>query len=107
MESGVISTETRSSMIIEPITMIAIERPRLLQGVGRTCLGNRMIDALIVVGEGFQSTPGNWALTRDLFLFRVWSTEIELTERATTEMCPPAAECMSLDQSVSVEPSEP
>ena len=70
-------------------------------------LDNRMTGALIVLGEGFQSTPGNQALMRDPFSFKVWSTGTELTERVTTKMYPPAAECMSQDQSVSAEPSGP
>ena len=63
MESGVISTETRSSMIVEPIAMVAVECPRLPRGAGRMCLAGRMTGALIVVGEGFQSTLEGQALT--------------------------------------------
>ena len=103
--TGVISTGTESIMITEPIAMIVIECLRLLQGVGHTCLGNMTTDVLTVVGEGFQSTPGNRALMRDLFSFRVWSTETELKEKATTEIFQPAAECMSQVQSASAEPS--
>ena len=58
MESGVISTETRSSMIVEPIAMVAVECPRLLQGVGRTCRGHMKTCALIASKEVFQSTQG-------------------------------------------------
>ena len=102
-----ISTRTVSSMITESIAMIDIECPPLPQGVDRTCLDSRMIDAITVLGEGFQSTPGNQALMRDPLLFKVWSTGTELTERVTTEMYPPAAEYTSQDQSVSAEPSGP
>ena len=105
METDEISTETVSSMITDSITMFVVEGPRLPQGVDHTCLGSRMTDALTVVGEGFQSTLGNQALMRDLFSFRVWSTEIELTKKAPTEIFQPAAECMSQVQSASVEPS--
>ena len=105
METGEISTETVSSIITDSIMMIVVECPRLPQGVGHTCLSSMMTDVLTVVGEGFQSTPGNWALMRDLFSFRVWSTEIELTEKATTKIFQPAAECMSQVQSASAEPS--
>ena len=62
METGTISTRTVSSMITESIAMIDIECPPLPQGVDRTCLDSRMIDASIVLGEGFQSTPENQAL---------------------------------------------
>ena len=105
METDEISTETVSSMIIDSITMIIVEGSRLPQGVDHTCLDSRMTDALTVVGEGFQSTPGNWALMRDLFSFRVWSTEIDLTEKAPTEIFQPAAKCTSQAQSASAEPS--
>ena len=107
MGTDEISTETVSSMITESIMMINVECPPLPQGVDRTRLDSRMIDAITMLGEGFQSTPGNQALMRDPLSFKVWSTGTELTKRVTTEMYPPAAECMSQDQSVSVEPSEP
>ena len=102
-----ISAGTGSSMITDSIAMIDIECPPLPQGVDRTRLDNRMIDASRVLDEGFQSTPGNEALIQDPLSFKVWSTGTELTERVTTEMYPPAAECMSQDQSVSAEPSGP
>ena len=105
MRTGEISIETASSMITDSITMIIVECPRLPQGVGHTCLGSMMTDVLTVVGEGFQSTPGSRALMRDLFSFRVWSTETELTEKATTEIFQPEAECMSQVHSASAEPS--
>ena len=107
METDEISTETVSSMITDSIVMIDIECQPLPRGVDHMCLDSRLTDALIVLGEGFQSTPGNQALMRDPLSFKVWSTGTELTERVTTEMYPPAAECMSPDQSVSAEPSEP
>ena len=94
MESGVISTETKSSMTTESIVMIVVECPHLPQGVGRTCLGNMMTGALTVWGEGFQSTPENQALMRDLFLFKVLLTGTGRTERAMTEITRLAAECM-------------
>ena len=100
-----ISTETEISMIAESIMMIAVECPRLPQGAGRTCLGSTKTDALTVLGEVFQSTPESQALMRDLFLFRAWSTEIELTEKVMTEIYQPAAECMSQVWSASTEPS--
>ena len=101
-----ISTEIESSMITESIVMIAVECPRLPQGEGRTCLDSMKTDALTVLGEVFQSTPGSQALMRDLFSCRAWSTETELTERAMMEVHKPATGCMSLVQSASVEPSE-
>ena len=107
METGVISTRTVSSMITDSIVMIDVECPPLPQGVDRTRLDSRMTDAITVLGEGFQSTPGNQALMRDPLSFKVWSTGTELNERVTTEMYPPAAECMSQDQSVLAEPSGP
>ena len=100
-----ISTETMSSMITESIAMIVVECPHLPQGVGRTCLGNMMTDALTVWGGGFQSTPESRALMQDLFSFRAWSTEIELTEREMTGIRKPAAGRMSQVQSASAEPS--
>ncbi len=81
-------------MIVESIAMVVIEWPRLLQGVGHTRLGNTMTDALTVVGEGFQSTPGSGAWTRDPFSFKVWLTGTELIEKATTETRLPAVEYM-------------
>ena len=86
METGVISTRTVSSMIIESIAMIDVECPPLPQGVDRTRLDSRMIDAIAVFGEGFQSTLGNQALMRDPLLFKIWSTGTELTEKVMTEM---------------------
>ena len=71
METDEISTETVSSMITDSITMIVVECPRLPQGVGHTCLGSTMTDALTVVGEGFRSTNESQALMRDLFSFMV------------------------------------
>ena len=107
METGTISTEEMSSMITDSIVMIGVECQPLPRGVGHMRLGSGMTDALIVLGGGFQSTPGNQALMRDPFSFKVWSTGIELTEKATTEMRLPVAEHMFQGRSVSVEPSEP
>ena len=106
METGEISTETVSSIITDSTTMIVVECPRLPQGVGHTRLGNTMTGALTVVGEGFQSTPGSRALTRDPFSFKVWLTGTEHTEMATIEITRPATECMSQAPSVSAEPLE-
>ena len=69
------------------------------------CLASRMTGALIVVGEGFQSTPEGQALTRDPSSSRAWSTGTELTEKAMTEMRLPVAEYMFRGQSALVEPS--
>ena len=69
------------------------------------CLGSTMTDALTVVDKEFQSTPESRALMRDLFSFRVGSTETELTERVMTEISQPAAGYMSRVQSASAEPS--
>ena len=107
METGVISTRTVSSIITDSIVMIDVECPPLPQGLDHTRLDSRMIDAITVLGEGFQSTPGNQALMRDPLSFKVWSTGTELTEKVMTEMYPPAAEYTSQDQSVSAEPSGP
>ena len=106
MESDVISTETRSGMIVEPIVMVSVECPPLLQGVGRTCRGHMKTGALTASEEVFQSTPGSQALMRDLFSYKAWSTEIELTKMAMTEARKPATGCMSLAQSASAELSE-
>ena len=70
-------------------------------------LDGKMRDALIVLGRGFQSTPGTQALMRDPFSFKVWSTGTGLTERVTTKMLLPAAEHMFRGQSALVEPSGP
>ena len=107
MGTGVISTETMSSMITDSIVTIDVECPPLPRGVDRMCLDNMMTGALIVLGEGFQSTPGNQALMRDPLSFKVWSTGTELTEKAMTEMFPPEVEFMSQGQSVSAGLSEP
>ena len=107
METGTISTRAVSRMITDSITTIDIECPPLPQKVDHTRLDSRMIDASTVLGEGFQSTPGNQALMRDPLSFKVWSIGTELTEKATTGMRPPAAEYLVRGQSVSVEPSEP
>ena len=95
MVTGMISTGGMSSMITDSIVMTDVECQPLPRGVGRTFLDSRIIDALTAVGEGFQSTLENQALMRDPLSFRVWSTGTELTEKAMTEMCPPAAEFMS------------
>ena len=107
METGVTSMGTMSSMITELIVTVNVECPRLPRRAGRLCLASRMTGALIVVGEGFQSTPEGQALMRDPSSSKVWSTGIGLTEKATTKMRLPAAEYMFRGQSVSVEPSEP
>ena len=106
VETGTISIGTMSSMITDSIAMIDVECPPLSQGADRTCLDSRMIDAITVLGEGFQSTPGNQALMRDPLSFKVWSTGTGLTEKVMTDMSPPVAEYTSQDQSVSAEPSE-
>ena len=79
METGTISIGTMSSMITDSITMIDVDCPPLPQGVDPTHLDSRMKDTSIVVGEGFQSTPGNQALMRGPSSFKVWSTGTELT----------------------------
>ena len=100
-----ISTRTASRMCTDSIAMIDVECPPLPQGVDRTHLDSRMTDANTVLGEGFQSTPESQALTQDPLSCKVWSIGTELTEKAMTEMCPPAAEFTSKDQSVLAEPS--
>ena len=107
MGTSIISMGTVSKMITDSIMMIDVECPPLPQGAGRMRLDNRMIGALVVLSEGFQSTPGSQALMRDPFSFKVWSTGIELAEKATTEMRLPVVEYMFQGRSVSVEPSEP
>ena len=107
METGVTSMGTMSSMITESIVTVGVECPCLLRGAGRMCLTNRMTGALIVVGEGFQSTPEGQALMRDPSSSKVWSTGIGLTEKVTTEMHLPAAKYMFRGQSALVEPSGP
>ena len=106
METGTISTEEMSTMITDSIVMVDVECQPLPRGVGRMRLGSKMTDALIVLGGGFQSTPGTQALMRDPSSFKVWLTGTELIEKATREMRLPAAEYMFRGQSVSVEPSE-
>src|SRR4051812_28811676 len=59
------------------------------------------------VGRRIPVDPENQALMRDPFLFKVWSTGTELTEKVTTEMHLPAAEYMFRGQSALVEPSGP
>ena len=71
------------------------------------CLASRMTGALIVMSEGFQSTLEGQALMRDPFSSKVWSTGTGLTEKVTTEMHLPAAECMFQGQSALAEPSGP
>ena len=107
MGTGVISTGTMSNMTTDSIMMIDIECPPLPRGAGHMRLDSRMKCALVVLGEGFQSTPGNQDLMRDPFSFKVWSTGIELTEKVMTEMHLPAAECMFQGQSALAEPSGP
>ena len=107
MATGMISTEGMSSMITDPIVMIDVECQPLPRGVGHMRLDIEMTGALIVLGRGFQSTPGTQALTRDLSSFKVWLTGTELIGKATTEMRLPAAEYVFRGQSVSVEPSGP
>ena len=107
MEINRISTETVSSMITDSIVMIDVECPPFPQGADRTRLDSRMTYAITVLGEGFQSTPGNQALMRDPLSFKVWPTGTELTEKVMTEMYPPEVEYTSQDQSVLAEPSGP
>ena len=107
MVTGMISTEGMSSMITDPIVMIGVECQPLPRGVGHMRLDIEMTGALIVLGRGFQSTPGTQALMRDPSSFKVWLTGTELIEKVTTEMRLPAAEYVLQGQSVSDEPSEP
>ena len=107
MGTGVISTGTVSNMITDSIVMIDVKCPPLPRGAGRMRLDNWMTGVLVVLGEGFQSTPGSQALMRDPFSFKVWSTGTELTEKVMTEMHLPAAEYMFRGQSALVEPSGP
>ena len=86
MVTDTISTGTMSRMITESIATIDVECPLLPGGVDHICLDSRMTDASAVAGEGFQSTPGNQALMRDPFSFKVWSTGTELTEKVMIEM---------------------
>ena len=94
-------------MITDSTVMIDVECQPLPRGVGHMRLDIEMTGALIVLGRGFQSTPGTQALMRDLSWFKDWLTETELIGKATTEMRLPAAEYMLQGQSVPVEPSEP
>ena len=71
MGTDEISTETVSSMITDSTTMIVVECPHLLRGVGHMCLGSMMTDALTVASEEYQSTQGSQALMRGLFSFKV------------------------------------
>ena len=107
MGTGIISLVTMSNMITDSIVMIDVECPPLPRGAGRMRLDNGMLGALVVLGKGFQSTPGSQASMRDPFSFKVWSTGIELTEKVTTEMHLPAVEYMFRGQSALVEPSGP
>ena len=88
------------SMMADSIAIIGVECPLLPQGVGRTPLDSKMTDASTVLGEELRSTPGNQALMRDPLSCKVWSTGIELTEKAMTEMRPLAAGFMFQDRSV-------
>ena len=71
METGMTSMGTMSSMNTESVVTVGVECQRLPRGVDRMCLDSRMTGALMVLGEGFQSTPGNQALMRDPFSFKV------------------------------------
>ena len=95
------------SMMTDSIVMIGVECPLLPQGVGHTPLDSKMTDASTVLGEAFQSTLENQALTRDPLSCKVWSTGTELTEKAMTEMCPRAVEYMFPVLNVSAELSGP
>ena len=94
-------------MITDPIVMIDVECQPLPRGVGHMRLDIEMTGSLIVLGRGFQSTPGTQAWMREPVSFKVWLTGRELTEKATTEMHLPAAEYMFRGQSALVEPSGP
>ena len=96
-----------TNMVTDSTEMIGVECPIPLRGVGLTLLGSKMTGVSSVRGEEFQSTPENQALMQDPLSFKVWSIGTELTEKAMTEMYPPAAEYTSQDQSVSAEPSGP
>ena len=96
-----------TTMMIDLIVMTCVECPLLPLEVGLTPIGNKMTDASSVLGGELQSTPESQALTRDPSSCKVWSTGIELTEVAMTEMCPQAAESMFQVQNALAEPSEP
>ena len=106
MVTGMISIEGMRNRITEASVMINVECQPLPRGVGHMRLDSRMTDTLIVVGEGFQSTPGSRALTRDPFSFKVWLTGTGHTKRAMIEIIRLEAGCMFQVPSVSAEPSE-
>ena len=95
-----------TTMMINLIVMTGVECPLLPREVGLTPMGSKMIGASSVLSGELRSTPENQALMRDPSSFKVWSTGTELTEKAMTEMRPPAAGFMFQDQSVLAEPSE-
>ena len=107
MGTGLISMGTMSSMITDSIVMIDIECPPLPRGAGHMFLDSRMTCALIVLGEGFQSTQERMGSTHGQSLCKVWSTGTKHTKKVTTEMHLPAAEYMFRGQSALVEPSGP
>ena len=94
-------------MITDPTVMMGVGCRPLPRGVDHMCLDSRMTDALIELGGEFQSTPGNQALMRDPFSFKVWSIGTELTEKVMTEMHLPAAEYTFRGQSALAELSGP
>ena len=106
--TGMISTGEMSSLITDPTVMIDVECQPLPRGVGHMRLDIEMTGAPIMLGRGFQSTPGTQALTRGLSSFKAWLTGIGLIGKARTEMrLPAAAEYVFQGQSASVEPSGP
>ena len=96
-----------TTMMTDLIEMIGVECPLLPREVGLTPIGSKMTGASSVLGGELRSTPENQALTRDPSSCKVWSTGTEITEEATTEICPQATESMFQVQNALVEPSEP
>ena len=106
VDTSKISTGTVSSMIIDSTTTIIVGHPRLLRGVGRTCLGGKMTDAPTAENGEFQSTLENQALMQGQSSFKDWLIETELTEKTTIEIIRLEAGYTFQDPSVSAEPSE-
>ena len=98
--------EPMENLIVSMPMTTTVECLRPLRGTGCTRPSDMMTGVRMVMSGELLSTHESLGSMRDLFSYKAWSTETELTEMAMTEARKPATGCMSLAQSASAELSE-
>ena len=73
--------ELMESMIMSTPATTTVERLRPFRGTGHTRPGSMLICVRMEMTAEFQSTQESLDLVRGQFLYKVWSTETEHTEK--------------------------